>query len=138
MPDGADDDASRFSELPAVEGNFLSWLAEVEDFTSLSEPLLVLEPKYHKLHVYTYSQNHYNIMNCIYDTDKKILFKFHDGERKRHNRKLYEGRFKLHTRKYFFTNRIVYHRNLQSENVNANTNNTFKEHITLDITVTRN
>jgi len=43
MPDGADA-ASRFNELPAAEGNFLSWLTELDDFTSESEPLLGLEP----------------------------------------------------------------------------------------------
>jgi len=46
MPDEADD-ASRFTELPAAEGNFLSWLTAADDFTSLSEPLFDLEPINH-------------------------------------------------------------------------------------------
>ena len=42
-PDGTDA-ASRFRETPAAEGNFRT---DVDGFTSLSEPLLDLEPNNH-------------------------------------------------------------------------------------------
>ena len=55
MPDGTDAD-SRFIELPAAEGSFLTEL----DFASLSEPLLDFEPKNHSI---IFLKNAYKLQN---------------------------------------------------------------------------
>jgi len=66
MPDGTDA-ASRFMELPVAEGNFLSWLTELDAFTSVSEPLFGLEPKNHMSRVFN------NKLRCHTETLEHLI-----------------------------------------------------------------
>ena len=74
----------------------------------------------------------FKIMKGMYDIDSELFFQLDDGGRRGHDQKLFKRRFRLDTRKFAFSNRVVENWNILSAPcVNCCTINAFKECIFL-------
>ena len=70
------------------------------------------------------------ITSGMYDISKEEFFKFDDGGRRGHSKKLFEKGCRLDVRKYTFSNRVVDKWNSLPEScVNCTSVNMFKMHI---------
>ena len=69
------------------------------------------------------------ILNGFYTINRDLFFKLDDGGRRGHEKKLFKRRFRLDTRKFVFSNRVVDNWNsLSAQCVNSCTISTFKKH----------
>jgi len=58
----------------------------------------------------------FKIVNRKYDINPESFFQLDEGDRRRHDHKLFKKRFRLNVRKYVFSNRVIDHWNLLSAN----------------------
>ena len=66
--------------------------------------------------------------------NRKYVFQLDEGDRRGHDHKQFEKRFRLNVRKYSFSNRVIDNWNLLSAScVNCSTINTFKKHLSSEL-----
>jgi len=74
----------------------------------------------------------FKILNGFYNINKGLFFDLDDGGRTGHEKKLLKRRFRLDTRKFVFSNRVVDNWNSSSAQcVNSCTINTFKKYVSV-------
>jgi len=74
----------------------------------------------------------FKILNGFYNINKGLFFDLDDGGHRGHEKKLFKRRFRLDTRKFVFSNRVVDNWNsLSAQCVNSCTINTFKKHVSV-------
>jgi len=72
------------------------------------------------------------ILNGFYNINKGLFFDLDDDGRRGHEKKLFKRRFRLDTRKFVFSNRVVDNWNsLSAQCVSSCTINTFNKHVSV-------
>ena len=76
----------------------------------------------------------FKIMNGFYNINRDLFFELDEGGRRGHEKKLFKKRFRLDSKKFAFSNRVVDSWNsLSVQCVNSGTINTFKKHFSVHL-----